>query len=95
MSHKLAEPQRETTKHERVLFRADILSKEAERTQLSEVKSSTSVKDEHVQDCAIQAWVLRGAGYPVDTVVVPKVVDCRPSYFPCVKTRVIPDSSLL
>ena len=70
MSHKLAEPQRETPKHERVLFRADLLSKEAKRTQLSQVKSSTSVKDEHVQD-----WVLRGAGYPVDTVVMPKIVD--------------------
>jgi len=59
-----------TLQHEGVLFRADILSKEAERTELSEVKSSTSVKDEHIQDCAIQAWVLRGAGYPVDTVAL-------------------------
>ncbi len=59
-----------TLQHEGVLFRADILSKEAERTELSEVKSSTSVKNEHVQDCAIQAWVLRGAGYPVDTVAL-------------------------
>ncbi len=59
-----------TLQHEGVLCRADILSKEAERTQLSEVKSSTSVKNEHVQDCAIQAWVLRGAGYPADTVAL-------------------------
>ncbi|MFQ5757504.1 MAG: DUF2779 domain-containing protein, partial [Acidiferrobacterales bacterium] len=59
-----------TLQHEDVLFRADILAKEAERTELSEVKSSTTVKDEHVQDCAIQAWVLRGAGYPADTVAL-------------------------
>ena len=59
-----------TLQHEDVLFRADILLKEAEHTHLSEVKSSTSVKKEHVQDCAIQFWVLRGAGYPVDSVAL-------------------------
>ena len=29
---------------------------------LIEVKSSTSLKQEHLSDCAIQAWVARGAG---------------------------------
>ncbi len=54
--------------HDGVLFRADILAKESNSIRLIEVKSSTKAKDEHYQDCAIQAWVLRNAGYPVDGV---------------------------
>jgi hypothetical protein len=32
---------------------------------LVEVKSTTKVKDEHVEDVAFQTWVLRGAGVPL------------------------------
>ena len=32
---------------------------------LVEVKSTTQVKDEHVEDIAFQTWVLRGAGVPL------------------------------
>jgi hypothetical protein len=33
-----------------------------------EVKASTSVKDYHLNDCAAQAWVIEGAGFPVNRV---------------------------
>lgn len=45
-----------------VLVRADVLSRRAGDVELREVKSSTSVKDYHHQDVAVQIWTLRGAG---------------------------------
>jgi hypothetical protein len=45
-----------------VLVRADILLLENAGHRLVEVKSSTRVKDYHLDDCAIQAWVTRGTG---------------------------------
>jgi hypothetical protein len=45
-----------TFERDGLLIRADVLERKPAR--LVEVKSSTSVKDEHVTDCAIQAWVL-------------------------------------
>jgi hypothetical protein len=43
-----------------LLVRTDILERDAVAGQnrMIEIKSTTSVKDEHVTDCAIQAWVL-------------------------------------
>ncbi len=42
-----------------VLIRADVLIRnEVGQIRLIEVKASTSVKDYHLQDCAIQLWVL-------------------------------------
>jgi predicted RecB family nuclease len=43
-----------------LLVRADVLERGAAGTRLVEVKASTSVKPEHVVDCAIQSWVLDG-----------------------------------
>jgi hypothetical protein len=52
-----------TFRHEGVLIRADILVRDAAgRVRLVEVKSSTSVKPVNHIDCAVQAWVLAGAG---------------------------------
>jgi hypothetical protein len=48
--------------HGGVLVRADILSRRGADIELREVKSSTSVKDYHYQDVAVQVWTLRGAG---------------------------------
>jgi uncharacterized protein DUF2779 len=48
--------------HSGVLIRADILSRRGNDIELREVKSSTSVKDYHQQDVAVQVWTLRGAG---------------------------------
>ncbi|HSB81873.1 MAG TPA: DUF2779 domain-containing protein [Candidatus Methylomirabilis sp.] len=52
---------------EEVLVRPDILVRtRGNRWRLIEVKSTSRVKDEHLDDLAIQAYVLRGAGLPVD-----------------------------
>jgi uncharacterized protein DUF2779 len=51
--------------HGGVLIRADILSRRAGDAELREVKSSTSVKDYHQPDVAVQVWTLRGAGVPL------------------------------
>jgi len=45
-----------------VLVRADVLKPVPGGYDLIEVKSSTSVKDYHLVDCAIQAWVIQNAG---------------------------------
>ena len=51
-----------TLSHGHVLIRADLLHKTDKGIHIQEVKSSTSVKDIHVEDCAIQTWVIEGAG---------------------------------
>lgn len=50
-----------------VLVRADVLERRGGRCRLVEVKSSTSVKPLHVEDVAIQTWVIRGAGLVLDS----------------------------
>ncbi len=54
-----------TVAHGGVLIRADILSRRGADFELREVKSSTSVKDYHYPDVAVQAWTLAGAGVPL------------------------------
>ena len=52
-----------TFRHAGVLIRADIIVRDAAgRVRLVEVKSSTSVKPVNHIDCAVQGWVLAGAG---------------------------------
>lgn len=58
-----------------VLIRADVLEQTASRTRLIEVKASSSLKPHHIPDCAIQAWVLEGAGSAPTNVVVAHVDD--------------------
>ena len=48
-----------------VLVRVDILVKVGEAWDLYEVKSSGSLKGEHVTDAAVQTYVLEGCGLPV------------------------------
>jgi len=57
-------------RHGGVLVRADILRRRRAGYDVREVKSSTSVKDHHLQDAAIQTWVLQGTGIKMNTVVV-------------------------
>ena len=57
-------------RHGGVLVRADLLFRRGDRYRLVEVKATTSVKDHHLQDAAIQAWVIDGAGCPVDAVSI-------------------------
>jgi hypothetical protein len=58
-----------TFRHQGVLIRADILVRDAAgQVRLVEVKASTAVKPVHHVDCAVQAWVLAGAGLSPDRV---------------------------
>ena len=59
-----------TLRHGGVLVREDILLPAGDSWRVVEVKASTSVKAPHVQDCAIQAWVHQGAGYPLDGIAL-------------------------
>ncbi len=53
-----------------VFVAVDVLLRTDSGFSLIEVKSSTSVKDEHIPDAAIQTWVLRQAGLPISSVQI-------------------------
>ena len=57
-----------TFEHDGILVRADVLLPDGDAWRLVEVKASTSVKDYHVLDCAIQEWVLRNAGIDLTSI---------------------------
>lgn len=57
-----------TFSHGGVLVRSDIFHRGDKGYRLVEVKSSTSVKDYHITDCAVQAWVIESLGYPLERV---------------------------
>ncbi len=57
-----------TFRHEGVLIRADVMIPDGDGWRVIEVKASTSVKDYHVLDCAIQDWVMRNAGINVTSI---------------------------
>ncbi|MDX2413135.1 MAG: hypothetical protein QNK34_14355, partial [Woeseiaceae bacterium] len=57
-----------TFRHENVLIRADVLIPGPDGWKVVEVKASTSVKDYHKLDCAIQLWVMRESGLPVTSI---------------------------
>ncbi len=59
-----------TFQHERVLVRVDVLLPDGDGWRAVEVKASTSIKDYHVLDCAIQDWVMRGAGLDVASIAL-------------------------
>lgn len=48
--------------HDDVLVRADLLVPEKSGYRLVEVKSSTKVKDYHLEDITVQTWVMQQAG---------------------------------
>lgn len=52
-----------------VRVRVDAFQRHGDHDTLIEVKSTTSVKQEHVWDCAIQTWVARGAGRNVTRIL--------------------------
>ncbi|MCC6143222.1 MAG: DUF2779 domain-containing protein [Candidatus Hydrogenedentes bacterium] len=62
-----------TFEHEGVLARADLMLPQGRGWRMVEVKSSASVKDYHLRDCAIQTWVARHAGIRVHSVAVAHV----------------------
>ena len=51
--------------HDGVMVLADILERGRQGWNIIEVKSTTGVKDQHYDDVAVQAHVLRGAGLDV------------------------------
>lgn len=57
-----------TFQHEGVLVRADLLLPSPSGYRMVEVKSSASVKPYHVDDCAIQAWVLQQNGISLASI---------------------------
>lgn len=62
-----------TFQYEGVLVRVDALMPDAGGWRIVEVKASTSLKDYHVLDCAIQDWVLRNCGLHVTAVCLAHV----------------------
>jgi len=57
-----------TFQHDGVLVRVDVLIPGEEGWRAIEVKASTSVKEYHKLDCAIQDWVMRNAGLSVHSM---------------------------
>jgi len=57
-----------TFRCENVLVRVDVLLPDGDGWRAIEVKASTSVKDYHVLDCAIQDWVMRNSGLPLKSI---------------------------
>jgi hypothetical protein len=59
-----------TFSHGGVLVRADLLLRNDGVARMIEVKSSTQVRQHHIDDIAVQAWVVRGAGVPLERVAL-------------------------
>lgn len=59
-----------TFEHDKVLVRADLLLPVRKGYRLVEVKSTTTVKDPHYEDAAVQAWVTREAGMTLAAVEI-------------------------
>ncbi len=57
-----------TFQHDGVLVKADLLLPARKGYRMVEVKSSASVKTYHIDDCAIQAWVLQQVGIPLCSI---------------------------
>jgi hypothetical protein len=57
-----------TFRYENVLVRVDVMIPDGDGWRVIEVKASTSVKDYHVLDCAIQDWVLCNSGINVTSI---------------------------
>jgi hypothetical protein len=62
-----------TFAHKEVLVRADLLLPVRGGYRLVEVKSSGELKPYHVEDAAIQAWVIRNAGLEIKRVEIAHV----------------------
>lgn len=60
-------------RQEGVLVRADVLRPVEGGYDLIEVKASTQVKDYHLHDCAVQAWVITRAGIPLRRICIAHV----------------------
>ena len=52
------------------LIRADVLTRDQNKWQLIEVKSSTSLQDDHLKDATIQAYVIKNSGVSLSAIKV-------------------------
>lgn len=58
--------------HKGCYARADIIqySKDTKRWKIFEVKSSTKVKDEQIDDIGLQAWIIANSGLPIEQISI-------------------------
>lgn len=56
--------------HLGVAIKADLFFRRRGSCRLTEVKASSQVKGYHLNDVAIQRWVIEGAGYPLRSTVI-------------------------
>ncbi|MHB8472332.1 MAG: DUF2779 domain-containing protein [Gammaproteobacteria bacterium] len=59
-----------TFEHDKVLVRPDLLLPARKGYRMVEVKSTTTVKEPHYEDAAVQAWVTREAGMTLAAVEI-------------------------
>ena len=59
-----------TYEYEGVLVRADVQLPAGDGWRIIEVKSSTKLKEEHIKDSAIQAWVFKNLGYKLEGIAL-------------------------
>ena len=57
-----------TFQNDDVLVRVDVLLPDEDGWRAIEVKASTSVKEHHLVDCAIQLWVMRKVGLDIKSI---------------------------
>jgi len=57
-----------TFQHDGVLVRADLMLPTETGYRMTEIKASTSVKPYHLNDCAIQAWVIKKNGVRLTSI---------------------------
>lgn len=62
-----------TLEFDGVLVREDILLPDGGSWRIIEVKASTKLKPEHLNDCAVQVWVHRNAGIPLSRITLAHV----------------------
>lgn len=62
-----------TFQHGDMLIRADVLIPDGDAYRMVEVKSSTSVKDYYLPDCAMQSWVAENAGIRLGRIALMNV----------------------
>jgi hypothetical protein len=56
-----------------VLIRSDVLFPDPGQSRLVEVKAATEVEDYHLDDCAVQAWVIENRGIPLNRIELSRV----------------------
>lgn len=56
--------------HSNTLVRTDILLRKGNSWEMVEIKASTSLKEEHIRDAAIQTYILRSCGLKLDSIKI-------------------------